>query len=142
MVPASNRDDVERSRPRRQRPRAGVRDHHRFAAHQIAAFRDVLVGMHDEHHTAFQYSLIALDDIARPIRGDTEAVAAHPHIGRPAIIAVAGLLNDAVDGARDISDRGTGATCYEACAHGILQYGEFLADHRPRLADDRGAADL
>ena len=30
----------------------------------------------------------------------------------------------------------------EARAHGVLQYREFLADHRPRLADDGGAADL
>ena len=30
----------------------------------------------------------------------------------------------------------------QARAHRVLQNGEFFADHRPRLADDRGAADL
>ena len=38
--------------------------------------------------------------------------------------------------------RGAGAARVQALAHRVLQYGEFLADHRPRLADDGGAADL
>src|SRR5579864_6156203 len=81
--------------------------------------------MHDEYHAAFQHARVAVDDVARPVRGDAEAVAAHPHIGRPAIIAVAGFCDDAVDGTRHIGDGGTGAAGVQTFAMASFRMANF-----------------
>src|SRR5579859_7187417 len=64
---------------------------HRLAAHEIAGFRNVLIGMHDEYFV-FVQDVVAVGSDLWLHRSERHAVTARAHVWRPRILSVAGVV--------------------------------------------------
>ena len=79
----------------------------------------------------FQHAHRCRGEVAGQVRGDAEPVAAHAHVGRPAIVAVAGGAEAIVHARVTSRDRARPAPRPPGRpAHRLLQHREFFA-HRP-----------